>query len=123
MEKVRAIRGATTVASDTREEILSATRELIKKILHRNCLEPEKVISAFFTVTPDLTAAFPAEAVRQLGYTQWPAIGSVEMPVPDALDHCIRVMLHIYLDSQQKIEHVYIHGAQALRPDRVNNED
>ncbi len=123
MEKVKAIRGATTAINDTREEILSATRELITEILHRNCFEPEKVISAFFTVTPDLTAAFPAEAVRQLGYNKWPAIGSIEMSVPDGLERCIRVMLHIYQDDSQKIQHVYIRGAKVLRPDRVSNED
>ena len=58
---------------------LAATRELINEILRRNELHPELVISAFFTATPDLTAAFPAEAVRQLGYTSWAALDGTDV--------------------------------------------
>ncbi|HBK67996.1 MAG TPA: chorismate mutase [Firmicutes bacterium] len=124
MGKVRAIRGATTVTEDTREEILSAARELITEIVQRNHINSENVISAFFTATPDLTAAFPAEAVRQLGYTGWPALDSVELSVPGALNRCIRVMLHVCLDdSCKEVQHVYIRGARALRPDRASDEN
>ncbi|NLW56050.1 MAG: chorismate mutase [Firmicutes bacterium] len=124
MAKVKAIRGATTVTADTREEILAATRELINEILRRNELHPELVISAFFTATPDLTAAFPAEAVRQLGYTSWAALDSTQMSVPGALQRCIRVLLHVYREETAKeVQHVYIRGAEVLRPDRATAGD
>lgn len=124
MLKVRAIRGATTAAADTRGEILTATRELITEIIRRNDLHSEQVISAFFTATADLTAAFPAEAVRQLGYVGWPALDSIQMSVPGALQRCIRVLLHIYFEeSAKEVQHVYIRGAQVLRPDRAGAKD
>ncbi len=121
---VRAIRGATTVAADTREEILAASRELIIEIIRRNELDPEQVISAFFTATPDLTAAFPAEAVRQLGYTAWAALDSTHMPVAGALPRCIRVLLHVeWEETAKEVQHVYIRGAELLRPDRAGAKD
>jgi chorismate mutase len=123
MQRVQAIRGATTVVADTREEILAATRELITELIGQNNLEPGQVISAFFTATPDLTGAFPAEAVRQLGYTAWAALDCVEMAVPGALARCIRVLVHAYLKCGQEVRHVYLREAKALRRDRVDHID
>lgn len=123
MERVQAIRGATTVAADTREEILAATLELITELIGRNNLDPRQVISAYFTATPDLTGAFPAEAVRQLGYTDWAALDSVEMAVSGALPRCIRVLVHAYFDWGQEVSHVYLREAKSLRRDRVDCGD
>lgn len=118
MEKVAAIRGATTAAENTREEILAATRELITEVLRRNKLEPKAVLSVFFTVTPDLNAAFPAEAARQLGYTGWAMLDSVAVAVPGALPRCIRALFHVSPgDSGQEVCHVYLREAKRLRPD------
>ncbi|NLY90381.1 MAG: chorismate mutase [Firmicutes bacterium] len=118
MERIGAIRGATTAKGNTREEILAATRELITELVRRNKLDPEDVISVFFTVTPDLNAAFPAEAARQLGYTGWPMLDSVAVAVPGALPRCIRVLFHVSLgDSGREVCHVYLREAKRLRPD------
>ncbi len=57
----------TTIASDTRDEILTATRQLLALMIRRNGIEPADVASAIFTVTKDVTANFPALAARQLG--------------------------------------------------------
>lgn len=120
METVKAIRGATTVTHNTREEILAATRELLTEMIQRNKIDPRRVISVFFTATPDLNAAFPAEAARQLGYYDWALLDSVEMDVPGALPRCIRVLLHAYHGgSSQEVQHVYLREAKTLRPDRV----
>ena len=51
---VRAIRGATTVLHNEREEILSATKEMLEVIFKRNHLVKEDLISMIFTLTPDL---------------------------------------------------------------------
>lgn len=120
MKRIRAVRGAITVERNERGEILLATKDLATEILERNQIRADDLISAVFTVTPDLTAAFPAEALRQLGLTNLPVMDAVEMKVPGALELCIRVMIHFYTDlSLEEIQHVYLRGAKKLRPDWV----
>jgi chorismate mutase len=118
MKRVRAVRGATTVQKDERQEILLATKEMFSKIIEENRIKPDDLVSAIFTVTPDLTAAFPAEAVRLLGYTKPPLLDTMEMQAPGALPKCIRVLIHYYTKSSlEEIHHVYLHEAKKLRPD------
>jgi chorismate mutase len=114
----RGIRGATTVKANTRSEILDATRELLAYLVKANQLTEEDVASIFFTVTPDLTAAFPAEAARQLGWQHTALLDAQEIPVPGGIPHCIRILIHWNTDRPQAdVEHAYLRGAAALRPD------
>ncbi|RIH88372.1 Chorismate mutase AroH [Meiothermus luteus] len=116
---VRGVRGAITVEEDTREAILSATRELLQKMLEANQITDYDSIGAMiFTLTDDLKAAFPAEAARQLGMQMVPLINSREIPVPGALPRVIRVMMLWNTDIPQKqVKHVYLREAVRLRPD------
>lgn len=116
---VRGVRGATTVEEDRPEAILKATQELLSVILSRNpSLEPKDLASALFTVTPDLSSVYPAEAARQLGWKFVPLMCAVEIPVPNSLPRCIRVLLHWNTDlPQEAIHHVYLGEAMRLRPD------
>jgi chorismate mutase len=114
----RGIRGATTVESDSASAILSATRELLASIIEANQVRTEDIASALFTVTPDLEAAFPAQAARQLGWQHVPLLDAQEVPVPGSLSRCVRVLLHWNTDiPQEQVHHVYLRGAAALRPD------
>ncbi|HKG27310.1 MAG TPA: chorismate mutase [Thermomicrobiales bacterium] len=114
----RGIRGATTAIANTAEDILEATDELMRVLIHLNDLEPEDVVSAIFTTTPDLTATFPALAARNIGWTEVPLICSHEMTVPGSLQKAVRVLLHVNTTrSPQEIRHVYLKGAQQLRPE------
>ncbi|MEO6211368.1 MAG: chorismate mutase [Gemmatimonadaceae bacterium] len=114
----RAIRGATTVDSDSPEEIRHATRELLETIIVRNSITSADVISAIFTVTHDLTSDFPAHAARELGWLDVPLLCTLEIPVPGSLPRCIRVLLHVEsAASRADLRHVYLHAARALRPD------
>ena len=114
----RAIRGATTVDSDSPEEIRRATRELLETIVARNGITKADVISAIFTVTHDLTSEFPAHAARELGWLEVPLLCTLEILVPGSLPNCIRVLLHVHTTaSREDIRHVYLHAARALRPD------
>ncbi len=114
----RAIRGATTVDSDSPEEIRHATRELLETIIARNSITSANVISAIFTVTHDLTSDFPAHAARELGWLDVPLLCTLEIPVPGSLPRCIRVLLHVETAaSRADLRHVYLHAARALRPD------
>ena len=116
---VRGIRGATVATEDKPEAILIATRELLENIQISNpTLAPEEISSALFTLTPDLTAIYPAKAARQLGWVDTPLICAQEIPVPGSLPRCIRVLLHWNTDlPQSAIRHVYLGEAAKLRPD------
>jgi chorismate mutase len=114
----RGVRGATTVADNNREEILSATRQLVALLVRRNGILPADVASAVFTTTPDLTAEFPALAARQLGWLEVPMLCGHEISVPGSLPKCIRVLVNWISDkAQSEIQHVYIRDAVRLRPD------
>lgn len=114
----RGVRGATTVATNDREEILSATRQLLALMIRLNGIESRDVASAVFSTTRDLDAEFPALAARQLGWLDVPLMCGHEMAVPGSLPLCIRVMLHWNTEKEQnEIEHVYVREANRLRPD------
>jgi chorismate mutase len=112
----RGIRGATTVERNEREEILAATSELLELMIRQNDLHSEDVTSAIFTVTEDLNAEFPALAARQLGWTEVALMCAREIPVPNSLSKCIRILLHVNtMRNALEIQHVYIRGAVNLR--------
>ena len=114
----RGVRGATTVAANTREEILSATRQLVALMVRRNNIDRKDVASAIFTTTPDLDAEFPALAARQLGWIDVPLLCGHEMTIPGSLPRCIRVLVHWNTElTQSEIQHIYIRDAVKLRPD------
>jgi chorismate mutase len=113
----RGIRGATTVERNEREEILVATAELLQVLIRQNDLRAEDVTSGIFTVTEDLDAAFPALAARQLGWTEVALMCMREIPVPESLEKCIRVLLHVNTERPaSEMRHVYLREAVVLRP-------
>ncbi len=113
----RGIRGATTAAANTAEDILEATHELVTALARLNDLQPDEIASAIFTTTPDLNATFPALAAREIGWTEVPLLCSHEMAVPGALDRAVRVLLHVNTDRPaSEIRHAYLRGARQLRP-------
>ncbi len=114
----RGVRGATTTDANTRDEILAATQQLLTLMTRLNGIDSEDIASAFFTVTQDLNAAFPASAARQLGWIDVPLLCSYEIDVPGSLQRCIRILANWNTSkSQGEIVHVYIKGAENLRPD------
>jgi len=114
----RGIRGATTVEENSAAAILVATSELLERIIALNEVHEQDVASALFTVTADLTAAFPARAAREMGWQHVALLDAQEIPVPASVPMCVRVLIHwntVKLQSQ--IRHVYLRGAASLRPD------
>jgi len=115
----RGVRGATCATEDSREAVVSATRELLMAMFEANGIQAEDVASLMFSATPDLTAAYPAVVTRELGLGDVAAICMQEVPVPGALARCIRVLVHWNTSrSQKEIEHIYLGEAVSLRPDR-----
>lgn len=118
MTVVRAVRGAIQIDRDDPEVIFADTGELLMEVIRRNGLALPDIISVFFTMTPDLGSCFPAAAVRDLGLTDIPMMCAAEIDVPNAMRRVIRLLAHINTDQPQSaIEHVYLRGAVALRPD------
>jgi chorismate mutase len=114
------VRGATTADENTRDAILDATRKLLTEIVVANDLRPDDLASAIFTTTTDLTAAYPAEAARQLGWIHVPLLCTNEMEVDSGLQRCIRILLHWNtMQPADQIRHIYLGEAQRLRPDLV----
>lgn len=114
----RGIRGATTAAANTAEDILEATQELVEVLIGLNDLNTEDIASAIFTTTPDLTAIFPATAARSFGWTEVPMVCSHEMAVPGALEKAVRVLVHVNTTkTASEIRHAYLKGAKQLRPE------
>ena len=103
------------MAENTREAIEEAVVELCQELTRRTDLDPEEITWAIFTVTHDLDADFPARGARVQGWHQVPMICSQEIPVPGSMPRVIRVLLHSV--ARGTPHHVYLRGAQALRPD------
>ena len=117
-QRLTAIRGATTAASNSAEEIEAATHELLAETISRNSLSPEDIVSIVFTATPDLDAGFPALAARRLGLGDVPLLCAVEMDVPGALERCVRILVHAYTPlDRSSVRHVYLREARSLRAD------
>jgi chorismate mutase len=115
---VRAVRGATQLVADDRDEMIEAVVELVSQMLEANELSTDALISMLLTSTPDLHCEFPAFAARQLGIGDVPLLCSVEIDVVGALPRVIRVMAHVETDHpRDQIRHIYLRGAEQLRRD------
>lgn len=115
---MQAIRGAIQIERNEREAIATAVKALCTELQARNRLRPEKIISAIFTLTTDLDADFPARAAREIGWGDVPLLCAQELPVPGALPRVCRVLLHVR--GKRDVVHVYLGGAEKLRPDLAN---
>lgn len=117
-ERVRAVRGATTLRCDERDELVSRTQQLMRELLRRNELATDDLISILFTATDDIRCAFPAEAAREAGITHVPLMCARELAIDGGMQRCIRVMVHAYTRrTGDELRHVYLHGARQLRTD------
>jgi chorismate mutase len=116
--RLRAIRGATTVAADDTALIRDATRELLATLVQENGVDVDDIVSVLFTMTPDLHEDFPAYAAREMGWLDVPLLCMAEIDVPGALPRCIRVLIHLMSErARGEIRHAYLRDAVTLRPD------
>ena len=89
---------------------------MLAQLIDANQIDQENVAAAYFTVTTDLDAAYPAAAARQLGWTSTALMCSTEIPVPGSLPRCIRVMLLYNTEkSQLEMVNIYLNGTDVLR--------
>ncbi|CAN5230438.1 chorismate mutase [soil metagenome] len=115
-----ALRGATTLEADTRDEVLARTAELLGALLSRNELGAGDLVSLLFTATDDVRSEFPAAAVRAAGIADVPMLCARELDIegPSAIPLCVRVLAHVHTDRPRaQLRHVYLRGARQLRSD------
>jgi chorismate mutase len=116
-ERLYAVRGAVKVSSNDVKAILDATEELMRELVSRNDLEPDRIVSCLFTATDDLNAEFPAVAARRLGLDAVPLLCTRELDVRNAMRGVIRVLVHYYAPADHTPAHAYLGEAQELRTD------
>ena len=115
----RAIRGAITVKKNTQEAIKKATVELLETMLKENIVATSQISHAIFTMTKDLNAAYPAKFARtEMNFSNVPMMCYQELDIENSLEMCLRIMLVVNCEkTQTEIKHVYLKGAEVLRPD------
>ena len=123
--KCRGIRGATTIQENSREEILKETENLLSEMVRANDIDQEDIGSVIFTTSTDVNAEYPAVAARKLGWYDQALLCGHEMNVPGGLERCIRVLIHWNTTKKaSEITHVYINGAEVLRPEHaISNQE
>ena len=109
-------------ADNTTTAIYGATREMLSELIDANEIEEKDVAAAYFTMTPDLNACFPAAAARQLGWNNTALMGATEVDVPGSLTRCIRVLILVNTDKEPKeLVNLYLNGTAALRLEGVES--
>ena len=112
---LRAISGAIQLEFDERDHLLKSTAELVTKILHVNNIGPDQLVSILFTATADITAEFPAQALKTLGLGDIPSACFLEMKVIEAMPRIIRVIVNAETEiPRAELQHVFLRGAEQL---------
>jgi chorismate mutase len=115
---LRALRGATTVDEDTREQVLDRVTALLEQMLEANDIDHDDLVSIVFTATDDIHSMFPALAARKFGLGDVPLLCARELDIDEGTPLCIRVLMHLESErSKVELHHVYLEGARHLRDD------
>lgn len=119
---IRGIRGAITIEENEAEQIEVATEKVVREMIELNHIDPELVAQVIITATTDIDAGFPAKALRNInGWQYVPVMCAQEIPVKGSLPKCIRVMMSVNTEVDQKaVKHVFLEKAKMLRPDLVS---
>lgn len=113
--RLHAARGATC-CDNSRESIAERVPALYDEILRKNAIRERDIVSIVFSVTSDLTAMNPATALRRAGFAKdVPLFACAEPYIDGYLPKVIRVLVTYY--GIGKPSHVYLNGAESLRPD------
>lgn len=123
MEKrLYGLRGATG-ALNTEDSIKKSVVEMCLRLFKENSLNVDDIVSIQFTITSDLTKMNPAAALRK-GQNEFDvspcALFCSQEPVIDGSpERMIRLLVTAYMPENSTLYHVYINGAEKLRPDFV----
>ncbi len=109
------IRGATTIAEDSKEEIKLAVKELLEQIVSCNQLRKDEIVSIVFSSTSDIHSFYPAKAAREAGFEGCSLFSAMEPDIEGGLKLCIRVM--VFVEKNILPRHIYLRDAKTLRKD------
>ncbi|ERI92951.1 chorismate mutase [Clostridiales bacterium oral taxon 876 str. F0540] len=116
-----AIRGATTIESNSSDNIRNASIELFEKIIENNNLELEDIVMILFSCTDDITKDYPGKFLREHFDIKDKAIMHFnEMKVENSLKLCIRISLLCEHVDNKEIKFVYLNKARELRKDLMD---
>lgn len=120
-----ALRGATTIIENSKEEIEKSSIELFKELIKRNNIDLNKIITIEFSCTRDITKGYPGKFIREYFELKNVAIMHfnemyVEEDVEVSIPLCIRLLLLADIELESK-EFVYLNNAKNLRKDLDTN--
>lgn len=122
-KRLYGIRGAVC-AENTCLSIQKETVEMIEKIIKENNLISDDIVSLQFTLTKDLDEKNPAAALRlgikDFDFSSVALFCSQEAFIKGGMEKVIRVLVTCYMEEGKKPFHVYLNGAEKLRPDFSN---
>lgn len=123
-KRLYGLRGASG-AENTPESVQKGVTEMCRRLFLDNALLPEDIVSIHFTLTKDLTALNPAFALRHgdvgIDVSGCALFSSQEVDIQGSPAGMIRVLVTAYVEEGTSPQHVYINGAEHLRPDFVRN--
>ena len=115
--RLKAVRGAITVEADTPAAVDDAVHELLGQLVRANGIDDRDLVSAIFSVTPDVRSRNPATSARGLGWTDVPLMCVAELETDGMLERCVRVLLHVSVSDGRRLTPIYLGNAACLRPD------
>jgi chorismate mutase len=123
---VFAVRGAIQVRSNAEAAISEASARLVREMCAQNRIAEDQIVSVIFSITEDLTAGNPAAGLRRTGFHLTPLFCVQEARCDGGMPRVIRVLLTArsrrVFGRRGDPVHVYLDGAQALRPDLQASE-
>ena len=115
-ENILSVRGATTISSDSKNEVEDKTTNLLNTIIDSNNINKNNILFIIFSATDDIKSYYPATVARTKLNLNNTALFSTEEPsINGSLKNCIRILL-VYKDSNNKLpKYIYQEGAKNLR--------
>ena len=115
-DNILSVRGATTISSDSKNEVEDKTTDLLNTIIDSNNINKNNILFIIFSTTDDIKAYYPATVARTKLNLNNTALFSTEEPnINGSLKNCIRILL-VYKDSNNKLpKYIYQEGAKNLR--------
>ena len=115
-DNILSVRGATTISSDSKNEVEDKTTNLLNTIIDSNNINKNNILFIIFSTTDDIKSYYPATVARTKLNLNNTALFSTEAPnINGSLKNCIRILL-VYKDSNNKLpKYIYQEGAKNLR--------
>ena len=115
-DNILSVRGATTISSDSKNEVEDKTTNLLNTIIDSNNINKNNILFIIFSTTDDIKSYYPATVARTKLNLNNTALFSTEEPnINRSLKNCIRILL-VYKDSNNKLpKYIYQEGAKNLR--------